>query len=271
MAATGKPEACAAWEERRQIWRNYLGHQMYTVTDAGYYIYRDLILRRCLNKWIRTANLNVGSALDFGCGTGETVIYLAKKFPAATVIGVDISPFMIEKARERGFLGSRVVFAQTGDDSLTIPPCDLIVTAMVLQHNDDDRIRSIFSSFRQLLRPGGRLLLMESVVPAVHEKTEQSYVARSSGHYEALLGECGLTVDRSQLLSSPVYRRMAPVGRRLAESVAAAAAVSPKVRMSLIDIACTPAVLATYATDSLLSRDAGWGYKIWWVMNQPGS
>lgn len=38
--------------------------------------------------------------VDLGCGTGEATILLAKRFPSAWVIGVDISPEMLAKAGE---------------------------------------------------------------------------------------------------------------------------------------------------------------------------
>jgi SAM-dependent methyltransferase len=264
-----------AWDDRRQIWRNYFGRQMYTVTDAGYYLYRDLIMMRLLRKWLRQSRVEVGSVLDFGCGTGDTVAYLARAFPGARILGVDISPFMIEKARERQLPEDRVAFREIEGEGVDAPPCDLIMIAMVLQHNDDARVHRIFRDFARLLNPGGRVMVMESVVPPEHEKSEGAYLARSAQHYEELMTENGLTVERSHLLSSPVYRRVAPYARRIAESVAAAAAASPKARMSLVDMACTPAVIATYATDPLLSKDAGWGYKLWWLkrdtVSAPGS
>jgi hypothetical protein len=35
--------------------------------------------------------------------------------------------------------------------------------------------------------------------------------------------------------------------------------------MRAIDVACTPAVIATGLTDRLFRRDTGWGYKVWWL------
>ena len=39
---------------------------------------------------------------DLGCGTGNGTALLAERFPKARLLGVDTSPAMLEKARERG-------------------------------------------------------------------------------------------------------------------------------------------------------------------------
>jgi SAM-dependent methyltransferase len=37
--------------------------------------------------------------LDLGTGTGRAVVFLAERYPAADIVGVDLSPAMIERAR----------------------------------------------------------------------------------------------------------------------------------------------------------------------------
>ena len=41
-------------------------------------------------------------ALDVGCGAGELSLALARGRPRADIVGIDISPQLIEAARERG-------------------------------------------------------------------------------------------------------------------------------------------------------------------------
>jgi SAM-dependent methyltransferase len=69
-------------------------------------------------------------ALDFGCGVGRLTRALAKRFDHAT--GVDISPRMVEQARELNADLSNATFAPTADFSEA--EYDLVVASLVLQH-----------------------------------------------------------------------------------------------------------------------------------------
>ena len=43
----------------------------------------------------------VETALDVGTGTGSAALLIAERFPEARVVGVDIAPEMVERAREK--------------------------------------------------------------------------------------------------------------------------------------------------------------------------
>ena len=42
---------------------------------------------------------NVKRVLDLGCGSGDTTLELARRFPSAQIVGVDPDPYQIQKAR----------------------------------------------------------------------------------------------------------------------------------------------------------------------------
>ncbi len=50
----------------------------------------------------RTRDFSFGKVLDIGCGAGELSLALARGRPEITVTGVDVSPQLVEAARERG-------------------------------------------------------------------------------------------------------------------------------------------------------------------------
>ncbi|HEX4943235.1 MAG TPA: malonyl-ACP O-methyltransferase BioC [Usitatibacteraceae bacterium] len=48
-------------------------------------------------------------AVDLGCGTGQAFDALAKRFPGATIVGLDLAPAMLARARERSPWWQRVL------------------------------------------------------------------------------------------------------------------------------------------------------------------
>jgi 2-polyprenyl-3-methyl-5-hydroxy-6-metoxy-1,4-benzoquinol methylase len=96
------------------------------------------------------------TALDFGCGVGRLLVPFAKVIDE--VVGIDVSPSMLEESRrnceEHGLSNVRLLGS---DDSLsTLTECfDLIHSCIVLQHIPAERGRAIFSKLLQHLNPGG--------------------------------------------------------------------------------------------------------------------
>jgi ubiquinone/menaquinone biosynthesis C-methylase UbiE len=98
--------------------------------------------------------LPIGVALDAACGTGRHAAYLASL--GHTVIGVDSSPGMLARAREKvpqgEFHEADLHQLPLADDSV-----DLVVCAIALVHLED--IESPFREFARVLRPEGHLVV----------------------------------------------------------------------------------------------------------------
>ena len=93
-------------------------------------------------------------ALDLGTGTGVVALALAERYPAAEVVGVDLSPAMIEEARRklRPELEGRVRF-EVGDASdLEFPDgaFELIALSNMIPFYDE---------LARVVAPGGTLVL----------------------------------------------------------------------------------------------------------------
>ena len=79
--------------------------------------------------------VNHGAALDFGCGVGRLTQALAARF--AQVVGVDVSPRMIETATALNPFPERARFVWNGEPHLRQfddATFDFIYTNLVLQH-----------------------------------------------------------------------------------------------------------------------------------------
>jgi trans-aconitate 2-methyltransferase len=95
------------------------------------------------------------AAVDAGCGSGRVTAELLERLPGGSVLAVDGSSAMIEKARER--LGDRASYLVADLAELELAePVDLVFsTATFHWLPDHDRL---FARMRAALRPDGRLI-----------------------------------------------------------------------------------------------------------------
>jgi SAM-dependent methyltransferase len=102
-----------------------------------------------------------GRVLDCGCGTGENALLAASR--GAAVIGIDVAPTAIARARakaaDRG-LTARFEVADALDlGSLAVEADTVIDSGVFHVFDDDDRARYV-ASLAAVLRPGGTCYLM---------------------------------------------------------------------------------------------------------------
>ena len=99
--------------------------------------------------------------VDLGCGTGQLTQRLVRRFPAATIIGVDLSEGMLSQAAGR--------LATPGADAALLVRADAVhvpfaassvdvVTCTESFHWYPDQAQ-VLSELARVLRPGGRLLI----------------------------------------------------------------------------------------------------------------
>lgn len=112
--------------------------------------------------------------VELGCGTGHLVKRLARRLPEATISGIDLSPFMVERARARLARESNVA-VHHGDATRrgTIPgPVDLVVAVHLFGHIPAERAATAFELAAEAITPDGAVLTVdhrwhpEPVVPS---------------------------------------------------------------------------------------------------------
>jgi ubiquinone/menaquinone biosynthesis C-methylase UbiE len=97
-------------------------------------------------------------ALDVGTGTGAAALEIAERFPAARVVGVDIAPEMVERAREKASGRANLSF-EVGDASALRhddASFDLVTAANMIP---------FFDELARVVRPGGTLVVAFSLGP----------------------------------------------------------------------------------------------------------
>lgn len=95
--------------------------------------------------------------LDAGCGPGFLTKYLLEK-GAAEVAAFDVSPAMIERARERAGDRARLFVADMAKplSLLESGQFDLVVSSLAIDYVRDWSVP--LAEFRRVLKPGGRLV-----------------------------------------------------------------------------------------------------------------
>jgi tRNA (cmo5U34)-methyltransferase len=119
---------------------------------------------------VRTARATEGiearRVLELGIGTGETARLVLERHPAAILVGIDISLPMLEQAR-RSLPADRVeeLREQGLADPLPQGPFELVFSALAVHHLDASAKADLFRRVASELRPGGRFVLGDVVVP----------------------------------------------------------------------------------------------------------
>jgi SAM-dependent methyltransferase len=96
--------------------------------------------------------------VDLGCGAGQTVLQLAERVGSAgRVIGIDISPILLDVARERARGIKQISFIEGDAAALDLPPhsVDAFFSRFGVMALPDHA--AAFSNFHRMLRPAGRI------------------------------------------------------------------------------------------------------------------
>ena len=114
--------------------------------------------RRRADSIIAGAALSPGKrVLEIGCGTGMFTEMFAAT--GATIVAVDISPELLEKARSRRLPAGQVTFCERRFEECDVEgQFDAVIGSSVLHHLE---IESAIRRIKDLLKPGGKLSFAE--------------------------------------------------------------------------------------------------------------
>lgn len=138
--------------------------------------------------------------LEIGCGTGLFTAMLAQS--GAHIVAVDISPELIEIARQRAYPHSGVELRVMRFEDCDInEPFDAIVGSSVLHHLDIDlSLRRVF----ELLKPNGSMAFAEP-----NMLNPQIFLQR---HVRFLRERVGESPDETALVRGPMIQQLQALG-----------------------------------------------------------
>ena len=109
-----------------------------------------------------TAGIHAERVLELGVGTGQTSRRVLGLHPEAKLVGIDESAGMLAVASADLIADLRV---SRLEDPLPEGDFDLVVSALAVHHLDGPGKADLFARVAARLRPGGRFVLGDVVVP----------------------------------------------------------------------------------------------------------
>jgi len=200
--------------------------------------YRTVDVRSGYGEWVATYEQTVedamdiellesleqvrwsGEVADLGCGTGRTGIWLREQGVEA-VDGVDLTPEMLEVARERG-VHRRLVEADVTATGLPDEAYDLVVTSLVDEHLAD--LRPLYAEAYRLAKPGAMYVLvgyhphfiMAAGMPTHYDSASgepvaiETHVHLLSEHTDAALGAGWELAELKERVIDDVWLELKP-------------------------------------------------------------
>ncbi len=112
--------------------------------------------------------INEGDAvLDVGCGAGiDTIFAAGMTGPAGKVVGIDLTPEMVERAKENVAVANlkNITFKEAAADKLPFADQEFDVVISNGAFNLVDDKTKALSEVLRVLKPGGRLMIADQVL-----------------------------------------------------------------------------------------------------------
>jgi hypothetical protein len=115
----------------------------------------------------------IGMLADIGGGNGSVMTAILRRYPALRGILFDL-PAVVERTRAAGLEGRCQVLA--GNFFEAVPPgADAYLMRHIIHDWDDDKAITILSNCRRAMGQGGKLLVVEVVVPTGNEPSVSKF------------------------------------------------------------------------------------------------
>lgn len=148
--------------------------------------------------------------IDLGCGTGRFLDFVKQAWPRLPVVGIDLSEAYLRHARRHLKRRARTHLVVANAEAVPVPDesCDAVTSIFTLHELPPDVRRSVIREAARMLKPGGRLILLDSLQlgdeptydpvlarfpQSYHEPYFESYVSED---FRTMARRCGLKHQR---------------------------------------------------------------------------
>jgi 2-polyprenyl-3-methyl-5-hydroxy-6-metoxy-1,4-benzoquinol methylase len=117
-----------------------------------------------------------GAILEVGCGTGNLLVQLAKSFPSARVVGIDIEADSIATARQRiadAGLSERAEARQGALADLPAASFDAVVMVEVLHEIGQEIRPAVVWDAARALKAGGWMVIVDETYPSTLDEARR--------------------------------------------------------------------------------------------------
>lgn len=104
------------------------------------------------------------SLLDAGCGTAPMLSLLTKEYPDKHYVGLDLTPEMIRKAKEKKLPNTEFVVGDCENLPFEPESFDIVINSQSFHHYPNPQ--NFFNSVYKVLKKGGCLILRDNTGPA---------------------------------------------------------------------------------------------------------
>lgn len=172
-------------------------------------IYFEPIYRRLIGIIQKEAGDTLsrgGKFLDVACGTGEIMYRLAKRYPKSEFYGVDLSPEMIKKAKEKMRERKSLLFQVGNVDAIPFKDAifDVVLCSEAFHHFEHSQ--KALEEMHRVLKKGGMFLLMDpaydtffqrKIIATLGGLVETAKKNYSKAEFVELLEKAGFTITHS--------------------------------------------------------------------------
>ncbi|MEN0020989.1 MAG: bifunctional demethylmenaquinone methyltransferase/2-methoxy-6-polyprenyl-1,4-benzoquinol methylase UbiE [Planctomycetota bacterium] len=140
----------------------------YDLNNRVHSLWQDQLWRR---HAVKRGHVRDGDVVvDVACGTGDLTQAFAERSPAAKVIGIDFTPQMLDLARVKqqsltDDTGDRIEYRQGDAMALELDDDSVDVLSIAFGIRNVQRPDDAIAEFARVLRPGGRLVILEFDTP----------------------------------------------------------------------------------------------------------
>lgn len=136
--------------------------KFYDLLDVFYFCNESTSPRKALEELVPEGEMHIA---DICIGTAVNSIRIAKKHPAAHIVGVDRSKEMLRMARKKlnkeGISNIKLYYGSADNIKIEENVFDIAVLSLVLHECTEVQARNILKEAYRILKADGKLLIME--------------------------------------------------------------------------------------------------------------